>query len=77
MLDCPVCAKPVDRETAPTSVYQGITYYLRCQHCKERFDADPGRFLRNGADPDHGGCGEPEVDRAALPWRVPVTRSMR
>lgn len=58
MLDCPVCAKPVDRETAPTSVYQGTTYYFRCPRCKERFDTDPGRFLRNGADPDHGGCGE-------------------
>lgn len=60
MLDCPVCAKPVDRETAPTSVYRGITYHLRCPHCKERFDAEPERFLRNGADADHAGCGEHE-----------------
>ena len=53
MLDCPVCAKTVDRATAPTSVYQGITYYLRCQGCKVRFDADPEHFLRGGPD----GCG--------------------
>lgn len=60
MLDCPVCAKPVDRGTAPTSVYEGITYYFRCPRCKERFDAEPGRFLRGGADPDDARCGEHE-----------------
>lgn len=60
MLDCPVCAKPVDRGTAPTSVYEGITYYFRCPRCKERFVAEPGRFLRGGADPDDAGCGEHE-----------------
>lgn len=57
MLDCPVCGQPVDRATAPTSTYQGVTYYLRCPHCKERFDADPERFLRAGPDARHGGCG--------------------
>lgn len=56
MLDCPVCGSPVDRATAPTSVYKGVTYYLRCPGCKERFDADPERFLRAGPEP-HGGCG--------------------
>lgn len=58
MLDCPVCAKPVDRETAPNTVYEGIAYYFRCAGCKARFDGDPTRYLRLGADPDHGGCGE-------------------
>ncbi len=56
MLDCPVCGKEVDRQTAPTSVHEGITYYLRCPHCKERFDADPGRFLRSGPNANPGGC---------------------
>lgn len=60
MLHCPVCAKPVHRETAPTSVYRGVTYYLRCAHCKDRFDADPARFLRGGGDADHDGCGQHE-----------------
>ncbi len=57
MLECPVCAKPVDPATAPTSVHQGVTYYLRCPGCKERFDADPERFLRAGPDRSHAGCG--------------------
>ncbi|HZP94889.1 MAG TPA: YHS domain-containing protein [Candidatus Limnocylindria bacterium] len=60
MLDCPVCAKPVDRTTAPTSIYEGVTYYFRCPRCKERFDAKPQHYLRHGADPEHGGCGEHE-----------------
>ena len=54
MLDCPVCGQRVDRTRAPMSTYQGVTYYLRCPHCKERFDADPARFLRNGPEP--GNC---------------------
>lgn len=58
MLDCPVCGKAVDPATAPTSVYQGTTYYLRCPGCKLRFDADPERFLRSGPDRRHPGCGE-------------------
>lgn len=58
MLNCPVCGQPVDRATAPTSVYENITYYLRCPRCKERFDADPARFLRSGPDAGHAGCGE-------------------
>ena len=58
MLNCPVCAKPVERETAPTSVYEGITYYFRCERCKARFDGDPTRYLSLGADADHSGCGE-------------------
>ena len=57
MLDCPVCGNPVDPATAPTSVYRGVTYYLRCPGCKVRFDADPERFLRSGPDAAHGGCG--------------------
>ena len=57
---CPVCSQPVDPATAPTSIYQGVTYYLRCPHCKERFDADPDRFLSGaggGCQHGEGGCG--------------------
>lgn len=56
---CPVCNQPVDPETAPTSVYDGVTYYLRCLYCKERFDADPQGFLAapgSGCRHEEGGC---------------------
>lgn len=58
MPDCPVCGKPIDPATAPTSIHRGVTYYLRCPHCKERFDADPERFLRPGPRGGHDGCGD-------------------
>ncbi len=55
---CPVCNKPVDPATAPTSAYQGVTYYLRCPRCKARFDADPERYLANpGSGAEHGMAG--------------------
>ena len=65
---CPVCHKRVDHETAPRSDYHGITYAFRCPHCKERFDADPERFLggseREGCAHGDTGCahqgGQPE-----------------
>ena len=69
MLDCPVCGQRVDPASAPKSVHEGITYYLRCPHCKERFDADPDRYLRNGPDAGHGGCHAPD-ERGNAPMRL-------
>ena len=61
MLDCPVCGQRVDPANARTSVFDGVTYYLRCAHCKERFDADPARYVINGPPSTHGGgCGHEE-----------------
>ena len=45
----PVCGLPVTAEmaqkTGRTSVYQGKTYYFDTDGCKQRFDADPRRYL--------------------------------
>jgi len=54
---CPVCNQPVDPATSPSSSFRDVTYYLRCPHCKERFDADQERFL---AEPGRGCEHEPE-----------------
>jgi len=54
MLDRPICARPVDRETAPTTVHEGAsptTSYFRCARPKARFDGDPTRYLHLGAGP--------------------------
>ena len=45
---CPVCDMDVDKATAPTSVYQGKTYYFCMSSHKKKFDADPGRVLSLG-----------------------------
>jgi len=42
----PVCGMEVsEAEAAGTSVFQGKTYYFCAASCKERFDADPLKFL--------------------------------
>ena len=45
---CPVCDMDVDKATAPTSVYQGKTYYFCMPSHKQKFDADPARVLSLG-----------------------------
>jgi Cu+-exporting ATPase len=42
----PVCGMEVDEKSAAaTSEYKGQTYYFCAKACKEKFDADPERFL--------------------------------
>ena len=42
---CPVCEMDVDKATAPSSVYQGRTYYFCMASHQKIFDASPARFL--------------------------------
>ena len=45
----PVCGMDVDPATAADkSVYKGKTYYFCSKDEKERFDKDPGKFLKEG-----------------------------
>ncbi|OFX35395.1 MAG: hypothetical protein A2Z07_05210 [Armatimonadetes bacterium RBG_16_67_12] len=49
----PVCEMEVDEATAaPTSVYQGQTYYFCAPGCKVAFDEDPQRYLHKTAAAD-------------------------
>lgn len=42
----PVCGMQVDTENpAATSQYEGRTYYFCNVGCKQRFDADPKKWL--------------------------------
>jgi P-type Cu+ transporter len=42
----PVCGMDIDPEgVAATSDYEGTTYYFCAIGCKERFDAEPAKFL--------------------------------
>lgn len=42
----PVCQKEVDeRSAAATSRYHGETFYFCSIECKQRFDADPERYV--------------------------------
>jgi len=42
---CPVCEMDVDPPTAPKTTYRGRTYYFCVLAHKERFDADPVRYV--------------------------------
>src|SRR5262245_35278765 len=42
----PVCGMTVDPANAPaTAVHDGRTYYFCCPSCRQRFEADPQRYL--------------------------------
>jgi Cu+-exporting ATPase len=41
-----VCDVDVDEKTAPaTFEYMGDTYYFHSEDCKQRFEADPERYV--------------------------------
>lgn len=42
----PVCDMEVDeRDAAASSYYEGDRYYFCSEDCKQRFDADPERYV--------------------------------
>ena len=46
MVKDPVCGMEIDpKDAAATSEYEGTTYYFCAVACKERFDAEPAKFL--------------------------------
>jgi uncharacterized protein len=49
----PVCGMTVDRTTALRSEWEGRTYYFCSPGCKERFEADPARYLERPRRPEH------------------------
>jgi putative intracellular protease/amidase/YHS domain-containing protein len=42
---CPVCEMDVDVQRAPSSRYQGVSYYFCMPEHKQAFDADPQAYL--------------------------------
>ena len=42
----PVCGMTVNDDTGFKSSYGGKEYSFCCEHCKEKFDANPLKFTR-------------------------------
>jgi Cu+-exporting ATPase len=43
----PVCGMEIEeKEAAGSSTYKGVVYYFCSQHCKEEFDKDPEKYLK-------------------------------
>ncbi len=40
-----------DIEKAPKSDYNGKTYYFCCAGCKEKFDKEPAKYVKEGGEP--------------------------
>jgi YHS domain-containing protein len=71
----PVCGMEIDpKEAAATSDYEGVTYYFCAVGCKERFDAEPAKFLGAVEEaPSAEAPAQPSV--AAEPPREAATAS--
>jgi YHS domain-containing protein len=64
MVKDPVCGMEIDpKDAAATSDYEGTTYYFCAIGCKERFDADPAKFL--------GAAGGAATEASAAPASEP------
>jgi len=75
----PVCGMKVEPESAAASAeFDGKTYYFCNPRCKERFLADPGKYLAGGprgmgsADDEPPGTEEKESERGVSRLRIPV-----
>ena len=48
----PVCGMTIEREkAAATTSYKGTTYYFCSVGCRDKFTADPEKYLRGGVEP--------------------------
>jgi len=67
----PVCGMEVEeKEAAGSSTYKGVVYYFCSQHCKEEFDKDPEKYLKE----------KPEItltDRSTTPVRAEETPEIK
>jgi YHS domain-containing protein len=55
---CPVMGHEIeDISNAPSSVFNGTTYYFCCENCKESFDANPTKYVGGNGGGHHGHHG--------------------
>ncbi len=73
----PVCAMQVRTADAPaTSHHGGATYYFCSDKCRERFDADPGRFTaRHPLPASDGGAVDPVCGMSVEPASAAARRT--
>jgi YHS domain-containing protein/uncharacterized membrane protein YraQ (UPF0718 family) len=59
----PVCGMQVEQANAPaTAVHEGITVYFCCDACRERFQANPAKYLSDAPEPAGTGDGDTATD---------------
>ncbi len=51
MVKDPVCNMDIDeKKAAATTIYKGKTYYFCAIGCKEKFDSEPEKYLKEISD---------------------------
>lgn len=54
MAQDPVCKMNVDENrAAATSTHKGKTYYFCAKVCKERFDREPEKYVKDTGEEEH------------------------
>ena len=48
----PVCGMTVDPSSAKPSLYDGQVYYFCAETCRQKFEADPARFIASSVPPE-------------------------
>ncbi len=62
-----VCGMTVDPQTAKhKAIYQDRAYFFCCSGCKTKFEADPGRYLKEDDKSAHCSCSASEAGENAL-----------
>lgn len=57
MAQDPVCHMNVEEgKAAAISVYKGETYYFCAKVCKERFDKEPEKYIKETEGHEHSRC---------------------
>ena len=67
----PVCGMTVDPATALQATHENRSYYFCSQGCRERFEADPAKYLRPAAAPTK------ESQPAGTIWTCPMHPEIR
>ncbi len=69
----PVCGMTVEEtRAAATSTYRGTTYYFCNPRCRERFDADPERFLAPVRPADPASPAAPDAAAPGTEYTCPM-----
>lgn len=50
----PICGMEVDEATAPKAEHKGKTYYFCCDPCKEAFEKEPEKYVKE--EPGKSSC---------------------
>ncbi len=73
----PVCGMAVTPQSKHHYAWQGSDYYFCCNGCREKFMADPGRYLHPQEDPHAAACPTGVCDTGSQTWVCPMCPQVR